>query len=109
MFMLSQAWKQLKQKEFQRIQTNHDKGNLFSSNSIHGTQKSNTIKPNMLNVGSMKLYYENMKRTKQVYDVGSYLKLVLNKDGTKKTTSIYTMSWDLVLEKKNSKYFNEPF
>ncbi len=22
----------------------------------------------MLNVGSMKLYYENMKRTKQVYD-----------------------------------------
>lgn len=46
----------------------------------------------MLNVGSMKLYYENMKRTKQVYDVGSYLKLVLNKDGTKKTTSIYTMS-----------------
>jgi len=66
--MLSQAWKQLKPKYFQRIQTNHDKGNLFSSNSIHGTQKSNTITQNMLNVGSMKLYYENMKRAKQVYD-----------------------------------------
>ncbi len=38
---------------FQRIQTNHDKGNLFSSNSIHGTQKSNTITQNMLNVGSI--------------------------------------------------------
>jgi len=90
--MLSQAWKQLKQKDFQRIQTNHDKGNLFSSNSIHGTQKSNSIKPNMLNVGSMKLYYENMKRAKQVYDAGSYLRLVLNKGDMKKISSIYTMS-----------------
>jgi hypothetical protein len=48
--------------------------------------------------------------------VGSYLKLVLNKGDMKKITSIYTMSWDLVLEKNISKYLqniskylNEPF
>lgn len=46
----------------------------------------------MLNVGSMKLYYENMKRAKQVYDAGSYLRLVLNKGDMKKISSIYTMS-----------------
>jgi hypothetical protein len=76
--------KTTKTKGISKDTNHHDKGNLFSSNSIHGTQKSNTIKPNMLNVGSMKLYYENMKRAKQVYDAGSYLKLELNKGDMKK-------------------------
>jgi hypothetical protein len=44
----------------------------------------------MLNVGSMKLYYENMKRAKQVYDARSYLKLVLNKGDMKEITCTYT-------------------
>ncbi len=45
---------------------------------------------NMLNVGSMKFYYENMKRAKQVYDARSYLKLVLNKGDTREIASIFT-------------------
>lgn len=65
--LMSRAWKQLKQKEFQRTQTNHDK-NKPNFKVQTQTWKLETRTQNVQYVNSSWFYYdevyENMKRTR---------------------------------------------